>query len=584
MVMQRPLSAAVLAASLLVIPTSIRAGTPEDLARARALLTREDGRAAAALLEAALPAATAELRAQVLRELRRAYELAATQAEAAGRDREAEAYRDNLRILTRTPRPKSTAEAGLPPAPQPPARLREPEHVTQTQPKDKDEASSSAPPGGISAPPAAANLPKAPTADPTVSAVAAADAAFRAARYDEAGRLYAALAENEKLPASRRDHWAYCRCVDVVRRINAKPATATDWERVHAEIRAIRALSPQNWFGEYLRNLAAQRAAGAPKGDPRLLVVRGSSPEDGPAAAASPAGRRPSESPVAPTQRVAPTAAPAATTEPGPRGGVGQVAPNLGNWQVYVTPNFRILHADAALAGRVAGVAEACREEQARRWAGAGPRAPWAPRCDIYLYPTATVFSQMTGQPEDSPGFSTMGLNSGKVVARRVNLRADHPNLVTAIVPHEVTHVVLADLFTTQQIPRWADEGIAVLSEPPSEQQLRAEDLSEPLAANRLFKIETLMAADYPDGRYWSLFYAQSVSLTRFLVEQGSPAQFVQFLQAAQRNGIEPELRRLYRIDGYADLQNRWLSYARAATAPKTASAADPASPATERR
>ena len=53
----------------------------------------------------------------------------------------------------------------------------------------------------------------------------------------------------------------------------------------------------------------------------------------------------------------------------------------------------------------------------------------------------------MTGQPEDSPGFSTMGLNAGKVVARRVNLRADHPNLVPAIVPHEVTHVVLADLW-----------------------------------------------------------------------------------------------------------------------------------------
>ena len=74
------LIAAVLAASLLVIPSSIRAGTQEDLERARALLTREDGRAAAAILEAALSASSAELRTQVLQELRRAYELAATQA------------------------------------------------------------------------------------------------------------------------------------------------------------------------------------------------------------------------------------------------------------------------------------------------------------------------------------------------------------------------------------------------------------------------------------------------------------------------------------------------------------------------
>ena len=48
----------------------------------------------------------------------------------------------------------------------------------------------------------------------------------------------------------------------------------------------------------------------------------------------------------------------------------------------------------------------------------------------------------------------------------RTNLRADHPQVLTAILPHEVTHVVLADLFTTQQIPRWADEGMAVLAEP----------------------------------------------------------------------------------------------------------------------
>ena len=39
---------------------------------------------------------------------------------------------------------------------------------------------------------------------------------------------------------------------------------------------------------------------------------------------------------------------------------------------------------------------------------------------------------------------------------------------------------------------------------------------------------------DYPDGRYWGLYYAQSVSLTRFLVEQGTPAQFIQFVQGTR--------------------------------------------------
>ena len=39
------------------------------------------------------------------------------------------------------------------------------------------------------------------------------------------------------------------------------------------------------------------------------------------------------------------------------------------------------------------------------------------------------------------------------------------------------------------------------------------------------------MAMDYPAAKDWSLYYAQSVSLTRFLVEQGAPEQFVQFVR-----------------------------------------------------
>jgi hypothetical protein len=90
---------------------------------------------------------------------------------------------------------------------------------------------------------------------------------------------------------------------------------------------------------------------------------------------------------------------------------------------------------------------------------------------------------------------------------------------------------------------------------------------------------------DYPEGRLWGLYYAQSVSLTRFLVEQGSPGQFVQFVQRSQQNGPETELRRIYHIDGFADLQNRWMSYAKSKTAETTATAtrSKPASEGTSR-
>jgi hypothetical protein len=252
-------------------------------------------------------------------------------------------------------------------------------------------------------------------------------------------------------------------------------------------------------------------------------------------------------------ERPVPTQAPAAPAQ----------AAQSGRWQVHETANFRIMHADAALAERVAETAERTREAQTKRWSGAAPREPWSPKCDVYLYPSARIFSTVTGQPEDSPGFSTMGMNAGRITARRVNLRADHPNLVGAILPHEVTHVVLADFFTERQVPRWADEGMAVLAEPPGEQRHRAADLNEPLTSGRVFRMGDLMVMDYPSAEHWALYYAQSVSLTRFLVERGTPAQFIEFVRGCQRRNHEDELRRVYQIDGYAELQRLWIEYAR---------------------
>jgi hypothetical protein len=156
-----------------------------------------------------------------------------------------------------------------------------------------------------------------------------------------------------------------------------------------------------------------------------------------------------------------------------------------------------------------------------------------------------------------------------------VKLRVDYPKMLDAVVPHEVTHVVLADLFPSRQIPRWADEGMAVLSEPPAEQALRVRDLADPLDKDVLFRLDALMTSDYPGGTYWALYYAQSVSLTRYLSELGTPPQFVRFVRATQGSNIDTALRQTYKIDGVADLEARWKAHARASLNPATASAAE---------
>ena len=603
------------------------AADPDLIEQAKSRLAKSDSKGAVALLEAALPKTKPSDRPALLKQLRIAYQAASKQAKAAGRDDEAQEYLDNLQILNRSA-PVKPPSVGVPESAPPttspligetetenpttedkpsgnislPLSESEPGKPRALAESDLDamragaESKPAAPAENLDAPldyvspkpdPGAVVPPTAPRepprpgfllggetpapSEPRPSPVAPArdipiheavpvgpkpptvknaDAAFVAKRYDEANSIYKALFEENALPENRQDHWAYCRAVEVVRKINAKPATAKAWADIDAEIEQIAKLSPKNWFAEYLRDRAAERN---PNSKPKLktgaksktrdggLVIRGSSPDE--EAPQSPQPARPAE----PASRAAP----------------------------IETANFRVIHNNRPLAERLAKEAEIARESLVTRWTGQLAAEPWTPRCDVYLYSSAETFSTETGQPKDSPGFSTMGMNSGKIVSRRINLRADHPNVLKAILPHEVTHVVLADLFPTQQIPRWADEGLSVLSEPPSEQSVRAAELQEPLSSGRLFRLHDLMVMDYPDNQYWGLYYAQSVSLTRFMVELGTPQQFVSFVKASQLNGTEAALKQVYKIQGEADLQSKWLVYAKSQSAHALASASN---------
>jgi hypothetical protein len=581
--MHRSLTAALAAALGFVLSLAVPSPSlawpagPSAIEEARARLARHDPRDAVEVLESALPGADANLRPALLDQLRDAYAAAIVKAEAEGHKLEADGYRDNLEILNRKPRATTKApqpverprvDVATKPAAVTPLEAVDPAEIPLAPVAPLPEPRPLPPAPAVSKAPATVKAdaiplpqvePRATTppvarqepTDQVGAALRAADVAFLAAKYDEAGKLYGALDRARALPAERRSHWAYCRAVEVVRRINAKPTSAKEWASIHAEVQVIHALSPSKWFGEYLRNLVAERTRDP---DVKKVVVRGSSPEE--------VARPPARAPV-PVSQMAWSAQP------------------------IETANFQVIHVekDRALAQSVAQAAESARDVQVRRWGATVVSGTWTPKCEVVLFPTARDFSRETLQPADSPGFSTMGMNGGRIVLRRVHLRADHPNLVKAILPHEVTHVVLADLFPHQQIPRWADEGMAVLAEPHSEQAVRAADLEEPLKTGRVFRVGDLMAMDYPDPKYWSLYYAQSVSLTRFLVESGSPSQFVRFVQESQRlGGFDPALRQVYSISGFDDLHSRWLAYAREKTSTITASTDSEKGPSTPKR
>ena len=106
-----------------------------------------------------------------------------------------------------------------------------------------------------------------------------------------------------------------------------------------------------------------------------------------------------------------------------------------------------------------------------------------------------------------------------------MDMRLDAAGMVDAVLPHETTHVVLAGMFGIVEVPRWCDEGIAVLSEPADKIEAHRRNLHKFHADNQLFGLKELMELkDYPQARRIGAFYAQSVMLTEFLTQQKGAA------------------------------------------------------------
>ncbi len=143
---------------------------------------------------------------------------------------------------------------------------------------------------------------------------------------------------------------------------------------------------------------------------------------------------------------------------------------------------------------------------------------------------------------------------------RRLHLRTDDAARIDKLLVHELTHVVLADYFAKHQIPRWADEGIAVLSEPAERRTKLREWLNEEAQQGRQFSLRELtMHRSVPqDKRLGELFYAQSAALVEFLLTERnlSESELLQFVSDSETHGF-PEAARRQFADTLAD---RWES------------------------
>jgi hypothetical protein len=499
-------------AAALAVQTALQQG--------RDFLQRGDARAAVQTLEAQLSRINGN--ATYLALLRDAYRAYVRELRIARQDAEAQRYQQRLQILD----PGAALDAPTPnrgtsaPATPPANRATPPPGVASSQPPAKPEPKVRAirEEELTQVPPLDARRQAASTL------LARAEEEFFRRRYCEAGFLFEQVQQTDaSVIAASRERWAYCKLYRVVQLLNQPPAGGPSWTDLESEVRAAMQLAPRLAFANELLSEIDKRKNG--------------------------------------TQTVGPK--PAASIP------VCHYDAGSDGWARAETANFRIFHnASRVQAEQVARIAEQTRTDMSRKWLGTVPE-DWCPRCDIFLHPTAQDYSRETGKAAASPGHSSLKIEASRVVTRRIDLHWEACNLLVAVVPHETTHVLLAGQFGDQPLPRWADEGIAVLSEPRDQVERHLRNLPSCRQQNSLFSVQQLMhLADYPEPSYIKGFYAESVSLIEYLSALKGPQELTAFLRDARKMGYEQALARHYGFRNFDDLQQRWNQRAFASDVP----------------
>jgi len=234
----------------------------------------------------------------------------------------------------------------------------------------------------------------------------------------------------------------------------------------------------------------------------------------------------------------------------------------------FTTANFVVTAPDPNLARRFGQEAEKFRVEKALEWLGQ-EMPPWPQRCPIVV--------KVNEQSRGGGGATsfTFGYDANRrpvVTSQEMEIHGPSRQLLQSVLPHEITHTVLAHYFG-RPVPRWADEGGSVLSENDEERFEHDVKNRQYLNEGRGIMLKIL----FPMGEYprdMHVLYAQGYSVCAYLVDQGGGGQagrakLLQFLAIGMQGGQpgmhgnvaswNAAVRQVYRIDSVDALEAAWL-------------------------
>jgi hypothetical protein len=214
----------------------------------------------------------------------------------------------------------------------------------------------------------------------------------------------------------------------------------------------------------------------------------------------------------------------------------------------YRTENFIVKAPSDEIAKQIGLSAEKCRREKAVLWLGhAMPR--WKHRCPL------TVKVTMGG----AGGATAFIFDKGEVIQQTMEIEGPLDRLLASVLPHEITHTVFAHYFR-KPVPRWADEGGAVLSEDALAFAHHDKLLRDILKGGRDMSLARLFGLkDYP--REILKLYAQGHSVTRFLVRKRGRRKFLAFVSHGMKKDWDRASRNFYGYKNVEKLERAWRKY-----------------------
>ena len=214
----------------------------------------------------------------------------------------------------------------------------------------------------------------------------------------------------------------------------------------------------------------------------------------------------------------------------------------------FRTRNFVVSARRSEVARQVAEYAEQFRRTKALDWLGR-ELPPWNDPCEVEVKITFG----------GAGGATSFTFGEGQVLGQQMSVEGTLERILHSVLPHEITHTIFAARFG-RPLPRWADEGGAVLSE--DFQELSRHDLlvRELINSDRMMPLSRLFVlTEYP--RDVMVLYAQGFSVANFLVSLKGRLTYLDFVSDGQQTGWREAAYRYFGFRSVEELESYWIDW-----------------------